>query len=127
MKTIEKVKEAYNKEEYRTKLPYISSLTKHKAGFVFDREQSVRWNEEKVIEHNAAIDNLIAKRRDDQNRLDKQLEIDILDALKEEYKFNHNQAVEVYNYAYREHHDNMNNFFHHLDEIAMMVSKVIKM
>ncbi|MNV70334.1 hypothetical protein D3C71_1632940 [compost metagenome] len=125
-RTIDEIRQAYSKGEYRTRLEY-PSIPRFAVGHYFDRDKTVAWNEE---EKERRINEAKEKRNQynaESNRLSSKLENDMVEAIMEEYNFNKAQAEKIYSYAYREKHSCMNDVFYFVTELADFFEELQKM
>ena len=57
-------------------------------GYVFDEEQSVKWNKEKLIEHNTQMRKLLEERRQKQNQIREAFEVAVYEFIGKELHTN---------------------------------------
>lgn len=127
VRSIEELRNAYMAGEFKTKLEYVSSMAKLRAGHVFDENQSVKWNRDQLELHNEEIDKKIKAYRDDNSRLSSELHEETIQSLQNDYGLNKEQAEKIQGYAYTEYHSSMHDYFYHLDELAKLMKDVIEM
>ena len=88
---------------YDTKL-HMPTRIPYRQGYVFDENQSVKWNREEAERREAQYHADLKEYRDDCNRLDREFMNDVISYI-EDRTGKHEQAVQLFNYAYREGHD----------------------
>lgn len=125
MKTLEKIRIAYNNKEYETKLLYPTSemFPTFKENHVFDENQSIKWNREKVIEENNKKKEALKIYKESQSTLDRKLTEDIIQAIMEENNISEAKAYIVYNYVYQEYHSNFSDLFSYIDDVIDLINK----
>lgn len=70
-----------------------------KDGHIFDENQTVKWNREKVLSENQRIRNAKEAYRDEENRKNQQFRDDLLSVLQEEYGLSPACAAVVFSKA----------------------------
>lgn len=87
---------------YDNKLEYPSrnKFKKLDLNYVFDENLSVKNNREKVLEHNAKIELIYSKYKDETIRVNDLFFGDIILALKNQYGFNEKVSEKIYHHAY---------------------------
>lgn len=124
MKTIEDVYVSYNNGDYNSKLGYPKAM-RLPENHIFDENQSVKWNREKVQEHNDRIVKEKEAYNEDSNRLAAQLRADAVEALQNEYDLTKKQAELVEAYAYQEKHSYMGDYINSFYDLGPLARKLI--
>ena len=93
---------------------------------IFDENQTVKWNREKVQEHNTRIAREKEAYTEDNNRLFAKLREDLVQALQDEYGLTKEQAELVDSYAYQEKHSYVGDYINGLYELGDLAKKLVK-
>lgn len=109
--------DAVQNEEYKDKLP---------DNYVINEDKSVKWNREKVAEHNRMVDFKKKEYKDEKIKKDRQFTEDILQYIREEYRLNGEQAILIEQEVYSDYHSCMSDYFIKIDEVAGFVQSVMK-
>lgn len=119
--SIEEIKQRYRNNKY---ICDIEIPRKVAFDHVFDEELSVRRNREMAKEHNANIDKMLDEKEKKNAELDKQMHLDVIEYIVNNYLLNEKQAEIVEAYVYDEYHSCMSDYFSNIDIVAEMVEKV---
>lgn len=104
------------------------NISKVRPGFVFDREKSVRWNEEEVDRNNVAYLKEVSRLNTIKNKERDRILEDIYKAIK--YEVGHNlsreKAILLWNYAWDKGHSfGIYEILNHLYEIMEIADKLL--
>lgn len=101
---IDDISSKYRNGDYDNKMESPYSLRKYREDYVFDEDQSVKWNREEVIRKNKKVQDKKDTYKAESSRLQNQLNDDIIKAIMFEYGFNEEQAQIINGHAYDKHH-----------------------
>lgn len=121
--TLSEIKQRYEENYYEVKRP---SIRKYDYGHVFDENESVKWNRDRLIKHNETVDREMKEYFDSCYAKEKELEKDVCNYISSEYEVSYKQAELIQAYVWEEYHSCMSNYFYYIDEIAEFVKNVIE-
>lgn len=106
-----------------------SSLRKVPQNYVFDEDQSVKWNKEKVIENNTAYQAEVARLNTAKNKARAAIHEDIYRTIQSEvgHGLTREGARKIWEYAYeRSHAYGIHDIMSCLEELLELVSEVLE-
>lgn len=106
-----------------------SSLRKVPQNYVFDEDQSVKWNKEKVIENNTAYQAEVARLNTAKNKARDAIHEDIYRTIQSEvgHGLTREGARKIWEYAYeRDHAYGIHDIMSCLEELLELVSEVLE-
>lgn len=121
---IREIRDAYNNGKYSA--PSEDLLRQLPIDYIFDEELSVRRNREMVEEHNNKVKEQSQRRYMSQVELSNKLTEDIVNYIKENYELTDSQGRLVEQFAYREYHSSMCDYFDNIDTFAYFAEVLIK-
>ena len=123
MKTAEDIRKSIENKDYENQVPY-PTVRKVKPDYVFDENQSVKWNREMAEAHNKTVDEAFAKYRKGEykaNFYDDCIEY-IMDS-----NFTKKQAGLIYSKCYENHHScGYGQVFSHIDDEMYYIDEILK-
>jgi hypothetical protein len=124
-KGIYDIRDDYNNNEYENKFPYPSNVT-IKVDHIFDENQTVKWNREKVLIENKKIIDQKLEYAKESTRLSSKLDDDMVKAIVQEYGFTENEARIIYSHAYSEKHSCMSDVFLYTSTLSDLFNRLLK-
>lgn len=122
--TIYALRNMYNAGYYNAPTP-DSKMKRLQDDHVFDENQSVRWNRDKVAKWNDKVDKYLNSIKMEASKKQDDLHADAAKSLMEEFGFNQKQAEIIENHVYSDKHSCMNDYFYELKCIGELIHDVI--
>lgn len=123
--TIEEIRRLYDVGSYTADSP---SKKKVREDFVFDENQSVKWNREQAIKWNNEVHDELMAYRAKRAEYNNDLINDITIYLANNYThINFAQGKHIVNWCYNEYHHCMSDFFTMIDYLADFYCDVLKL
>lgn len=121
----QEVLKSYQNGDYNAPESTAPKLKKLQDTHIEDENKSVKWNKEFVQQNNEAYTQRIVAERKARNEGIQRLEIDLVQAIANEYDVLREEADVIYSYAYREHHSSgFHDVVSAVDEVVDLVRKI---
>ena len=121
-KTLDEIRHNWDNGHYVCHMDIPNKLPET---YIFDENLTIKENRERIWQHNQKVVEMKREKQNKNAELSRQLTIDVVDYIVENYELNRGQAAIVESYVYTEKHSFMCDYFSNIDSVAAMAEAII--